>query len=290
MRRWLAGLASASLVATLPAVVLAALNWSLTISPQTATQGQSTTFTLTATNTTSGSSNRLGCLEVDLPPSFVNISVINSVNDPSTSSNGDWDAVLIGNTVVVDADTSAGRLDKGEWVTFTIIAQPAAGGSFAWTSHAHTSEQADPNCHGTPLTGPPLQITVTGSATPTPVPTPVPTPIPTPVPTATPKPVVTPAATPRPTSTPISGASVPPVTASPTPTAAESFTPEASSSESPPTPVPAPAPGGTGGSNTLRMAPLSGSANGATNDLGTGLDILAMLDGPFVWFVPGAQR
>ncbi len=38
----------------------------------------------------------------------------------------------------------------------------------------------------------------------------------------------------------------------------------------------------------MRMAPLSDSPSGATNDLGTGLDILALLDGQFVWFVPGA--
>ena len=36
------------------------------------------------------------------------------------------------------------------------------------------------------------------------------------------------------------------------------------------------------------MAPLSDAADGATTDLDMGLNILAMLDGPFVWFVPGA--
>ena len=37
------------------------------------------------------------------------------------------------------------------------------------------------------------------------------------------------------------------------------------------------------------MAPLDNSAGGGSTDsLGTGLDVLAMLDGQFVWFVPGA--
>ena len=36
------------------------------------------------------------------------------------------------------------------------------------------------------------------------------------------------------------------------------------------------------------MAPLDGSADGSADDLGYGVDVLAMLDSPFVWFVPGA--
>jgi hypothetical protein len=38
----------------------------------------------------------------------------------------------------------------------------------------------------------------------------------------------------------------------------------------------------------LRVAPLDDSAGGATDIVDAGLNILAMLDGPFVWFVPGA--
>ena len=140
MRRWLAALATASLVATLPAVAHAVPPWSLTVSPQTATQGQSTTFSLTLTNNTSGNSNRLGCLEVDLPASFT----ILSLGNPTSNQGGDWDSVEVGNTVVVDADDSGGRLDNGEWVTFTITAQPTAGGSFAWSNRAHTSAHPEP--------------------------------------------------------------------------------------------------------------------------------------------------
>jgi hypothetical protein len=38
----------------------------------------------------------------------------------------------------------------------------------------------------------------------------------------------------------------------------------------------------------LRVAPLGDAAGGAADDLGAGVDVLALLDGPFMWFVPSA--
>jgi hypothetical protein len=276
MRRWLTVVTTGLLAAALPAMALGAVLWSLTISPQTATQGQPKVFSLTATN--HDGSTKIGCLEVDLPASFV----ILSLGTPNASNGDSWDSSPSGaNSVEVQSDDGGGRLDDGESVTFTITSRPTAAGTFSWTNHAHVSHA----CDGGTIPGSSLTVTVAPSgSTPTPVPTPVATPPPTPKPgsTATPRPAATPFSTPGP------GAATP--SGSPTPTPAASRTPDASSSERPSTPAPGTLPGGpgTGGSNDLRLAPLGDSPNGGADSIGTGLDILAMLDGQFVWFVPGA--
>lgn len=273
MRGWAIVLATGMLTAALPVVAFGAVLWSLTVSPQTATQGQSTVFSLTATN--HDSSKKIGCLEVDLPASFV----ILSVGTPNASNGDSWvSGPSGGNSVEVQSTDGGGRLDDGQSVTFTITARPSAAGTFSWTNHAQTGQ----DCDGITTPGTALTVTVAPSGPPPP---------PTPAPTATPKPAATPIPTPRPASTPTPGASVPPTGASPTPEATDPASqPEGSGSERPFTPAPAPSSGGTGtgGSNDLRLAPLADSPDGATDSFGTGLDILAMLDGQFVWFVPGA--
>ena len=267
MRRWLTAVITAMLAAALPAVAWGSFAWTLAVSPQTATQGQSTVFSLTLTNQ---GSSKVGCLEVDLPASFV----ILSLGDPNASNGGNWNSTQKGNEVEVDADGGGAELDQGESVTFTITARPTAAGSFAWTNEVHTKQ----DCKKKKDAGPPLQVTVAPSGTSAPDPR-----------ARRPRLRRRPRRPTRPAPTPTPG-HVPPTTASPTPTADRRPTPEASSSDRPSTPAPAPSPGGTGtgGPGTLQLAPLRDSADGTTNDLGTGLDILALLDGQFVWFVPGA--
>ena len=270
MRRWLTALASGTLAAALPAMAQAAFVWTLVVAPVTATQGQSTAFSLTATNLDILS--RLGCLQVDLPTSFV----IASIGTPAASNGAVWVSSLSGNSVVVQSTSGGGRLRAAESVTFTITAQPTAAGAFLWDNHAHNRQ----DCIGTDQIGAVLPVTVVPAPTPTPKPTPTATPTASPKPTATPTPASTPRATPTPASTP---RATPTSTPDPTPA------PDQSSSARPSPPAPAPSPGGTGGGGReVRLAPLSGSADGGTDDLGVALDVMGQLDGAFVWFVPSA--
>jgi hypothetical protein len=288
VRRWGTALAAGALVAALPAMAQAAFAWNLDVSPTTAMQGQSTQFSLTATN--EDTQSQLGCLEVDLPASFV----ILSVGTPSASNGSVWASNISGNSVVVNSTTGPGRLQSGETVAFSITARPTAAGTFAWNNHAHASS----NCSGTDLTGAPKSITVTPAPTPnpTPSPTPPPTPNPTPAPpppSTTPRPTSGASSTPAPTRTPepsadSSKSAAPDVSFTPRP-GEPSSTPAASSSASPSSAGPPPSAGsGSGGPDVLRVAPLGDAAGGAADDLGAGVDVLALLDGPFMWFVPSA--
>lgn len=277
MRRSLMGLTAAALAAALPAMVQAAFAWNLGVSPTTVTQGQSTTFSLTATNQQTQS--QLGCIQVDLPTSFV----IVSIGTPTASDGEPWVSRVIvsGNSVEVKSAPGPGRLENGESVTFTVTARPTAAGTFLWNNHAFASN----NCNGTMLIGTPASITVVPAPTPNPTPTLPPNPKPTSNPTSTPTTSRPPA------STPTSGASPPPGAETPSPRPGEpSSTSDTSGSASPSSPVPGAPPDGTstGGGDRLQVAPLNDSAGAANDDLGTGLDVLALLDGPFVWFVPGA--
>jgi hypothetical protein len=283
MRRLLMGLATAALAAAMPAMAQAAFAWNLVVTPKTVTQGQSTTFSLTATNQQTNS--QLGCIQVDLPTSFV----IVSIGTPTASDDEPWVSSIVGGNIVeVKSAPGPGRLENGDSVTFTVTARPTAAGTFLWDNRAFPSN----NCNG-PLNGTPVSITVVPAPTPNPTPTPPPTPAPTaaPTPTVGPGPTPTPITSRPPASSPTSGASLPPGAESPTPRPGEpSSTSDASGSASPSSPVPGASPDGSsnGGGDRLQVAPLNDSAGAATDDLGTGLDVLALLDGPFVWFVPGA--
>lgn len=181
--------AALGLVALVPAAASALLFWILVGSPLIATANQSTTFTLTATNL--DPLNDLGCVEVDLPPSFVI-----QATGVSTASNGyPWSSTIAGAAVVVYSQSGSGRLNTTESVTFTIKARPTTAGPYTWPNHAHFRQ----DCTGTDQIGVPLAITVLPGASPTPSPTPTPPP-PSPSPTPTPSPTLTPPPTPTPTS------------------------------------------------------------------------------------------
>ncbi len=278
MHRRLPALVAALLAAAVPAVALGA-GWTPAVSPGTATQGQATTFTVTATN---NAAQPIGCLEVDLPASFV----ILSLGNPTSNSVGVWDSNRVGNIVVVDVAGGGFNLEIDQWVRFTITASPTAAGSFAWANRAYTSDQATPRCKGgNPNPGPPLQITVTPTATPTPAPTSAPTATPTGTTTPTPSPTQVQNATPTPESTPGAARTASPDPQSTSTAGAASSSPQESESARPS--LPPPGESGSGG-NTLRLAQSGDSDGGLLQDLGAGLDMLALLDGPLVWVVPGA--
>ncbi len=171
-------------VLALPPAAAALLVWTLVGLPLTATAGQQTTFTLTATN--NDLLTELGCLEVVLPASYQSVIASNA-----SASNGDeWVATTSGNTVVVRSLSGGGRLEFFQTVTFKISARPTVAGVTSWPNHAHR----DQGCSGVDENGLPVAVTV--------LPALLPTPAPTPVPTATPPPP-TPPPTPAPTPTPI---------------------------------------------------------------------------------------
>lgn len=272
MRRWPTALTIGLAAAALPATAWGAFAWGLSMSPSNAIQGQSTVFSLTVTN----QGSNIECFEIDLPASFA----ILSLGPPNPSNGRDWDSTRNGNTVRVAAHGGGDELHQGDSVSFTITARPNAGGSYAWTNKVYEKH----DCKGKQDAGPALQMAVTPSGPPPP------TPVPTPVPTPTFAPAGTPIPTQRPAAT-SPGASVGPPSASPSAATGEpssSTAPSRSPEEATTLPTSAPGGSGAGGPSTLRIAPLSDAFDGATDDLGMGLNILAMLDGPFVWFVPGA--
>jgi predicted RNA-binding protein with TRAM domain len=251
------------LTAAPPAITQAAVLWSLSVAPSSATQNESTVFKFTASDL--DVTARLGCLDVDFPPSFV----IEALGTPTASNGVAWVSSQIGNTVVAHSTTGGGRLNPGQTVTFTVTASPGDPGAFLFTTHGHAQQ----DCTGVELPHAPLAFTVLPAPKGTPIPTPITTPdASTPVPTPTP----------RPNATPTPGESVPAADPSPTPDPADS------ARSSPVAPKPSPAASGSGGTIEVRVAPLGKSPDGGSDNMGTGLDGLAMLDGPFVWFVPGA--
>lgn len=277
MRRWLTALVTGTLAGalagTLPAMAQV-LIFTLVGTPLTVTQGQSTDFSFTATNL---DPTPIACVEVLLPSEFW----ISGLGTSVASNGAPWSAALQDNWVLVHSDDGFGKLNTGDSVTFVVTALATEPGAFLWENHVHDTQ----DCTGTNLDGPPLAVMVLPSSGPTPAPTateaptPAPTPTATHAPTATPTPEATPPATPA--STPLANDSPTPRPGDPSPS------PDASGSARPS--PPAPAPGGTssGGPDAVRVAPLD-AADGGTGDLGVGLDVLALLDGPFVWIVPGA--
>ena len=310
-RRWsAAGVAALSLISLLPATASALLFWTLLGSPLTATAHQSTTFTLTATNF--DLLTELGCLEVDLPPSFV----IEAAGTPNASNGDPWSSTVSGGAVVVYSLSGGGRLETSESVTFTIRARPTAAGAHTWPNHAHRQQ----DCSGTDQIGVPLAITVLPGPAPTPTPPRSPTPSPTsnltssptpsqissvPVPSvplpSLPLPSLPLPSLPLPSEpvpslpvpTPLTGGS-PSATPSPTASALESRESMAVDD----TPTPAVVGPRRPGSSPSGQPPSAGGAPGALqlapegddgfDGLGAGIGVIDLLGDAHVWFVPAA--
>lgn len=285
------------MAAAVPAVAAAVMLWTLVGLPLTATVNQSTTFTLTATNL--DLLTELGCLEVDLPGSFV----IESLGTPQASNGDAWQSYRTGNAVIVHSMSGGGRLEMLETVQFTIRAHATVAGAFTWPNHAHRQQ----DCSTADQIGVPLAVTVLPAILPTPTPTPTPaaTPTPTPAPTATPKPA--PTATPKPLPTiiptlpPLPTLPLPTIdpggllpTPTPTITPRETATPEVSVSLEPSdgsaaaVPIPGLGGGSTGGRATLTLVGGRG-AEATAADTDVGVELFGLLDGDFVWFVPAAS-
>jgi hypothetical protein len=243
----------------------AVVQWSLVGAPLTATVFQSTTYTFTATNLLFV--NEIGCVELQLPASYV----IDGWGTPVATNGQTWDVSPYGSDwVLVHATGGGGRLELGESVTFTVMATATQVGPQAWGTHAHrrhdcTGAEIDPGIW--PAVVAPVLLPTPTPAPPTPQPTAAPTPPPLPSLPLPPLPVATPRPTPTPTPTP-----------SPSPTPRP--TPDSAGVVPVPPRGPAPPSGQLG-----QLAPLSESETG-TLDIGT--DVLALLEGPLVWFVPGA--
>lgn len=282
-RRSLRALAIAMMAAAVPASAWALLIWTLVASPLTTTANQSATFTLTATNQDL-LLGELGCMEVDLPASFV----IESVGTPKASNNGTWLSVQAGNSVIVWSLDGGGRLELFESVTFTITAHATAAGVFLWPNHAHRQQ----DCSNPGEIGVPLTVTVLPALLPTP----------TPAPTATPAPAAS--ATPSPTPIlPLPSISLPGLPSLP-PSLVPTLPPIPGQTARP-TPAPEPresaagtvvsGPGsadpGRGGSGSVGGPALTiaRTPDSLGADADVGLELLGLLDADYVWFVPAAS-
>lgn len=259
-RRGMAGLmAIATAVATLwlPAPSLAvSLEWSLRATPLSATAGSSTTFQLTATNTTV--LGELGCIRLDVTSSFV----AEGASIVSVSNGRPWSTGIAGSVVTIQSTTGGGRLTFLGSVTFTVRATPLSAGMLSWSATAYRSQ----GCSGSPIPG---INTVSILVAPAP---PTPTPGPTPPPSATPTPPPpTPSPTPFPPgTTPPGGQPSPLPTAAPAGNAASSAgsAPIAAGSGGPGQPSGGqPSPGGAGVS---AGAPIAGDAGAPTGAAGSG--------------------
>jgi hypothetical protein len=228
--------------------------WTLTASPLVATAGQSTTFHMLATNVLGPPA---GCINAEIPSSFE----IQSAGNVVASDGSMWVAAVVGTWVEVTSVSGIDHLDPLETVSFDIQLLPTQAGAWDWNNHVHVPQQ----CTGPAYNGLPVTVVVAPAMLPTPVPTPIPTAVPTPIPTLPPLP------TPRPDPT---------ATATPAPTATPrpSPTPQPVAAAGPAAPTDGAAPAG-------RLAELGGTGTGS---FGLGTDVVALLDAPLVWFVPGA--
>jgi hypothetical protein len=270
--------------------------WTLVGLPLTATAGQLTTFTLTATNALV--LNGIGCLEVDLPPSFAELSVAIT----QTPGGRPWRHQETGTNVVAYSDGGGGRLQLLQSVTFTITARPTVAGASSWPTHAH--ERHD--CTGAELPGVALPVTVLPALLPTPVPTPVPTPTPTLPASAIPKPTFSLLPTPSPPALPTQSGVVstprpsqsPRADPSPTPTAARSsaFAAPASPSGQPPAPSSAglTSPGPSSRPDAVAQAGPSSTPDAGPTvvfdpaDVGVDFATASLFAGIETWAVPAA--
>jgi hypothetical protein len=277
-RRTLLALVAGSLGAALPALASAALLWTLVATPLTATVNVSTTFTLTATNL--DPLMELGCLEVDLPTSFV----IDSLGTPIASNKDTWLSSRVGNAVIVQSGNGGGRLKLGQSVQFTIRAHGTIAGVFEWANHAHRPQ----DCSKEEQAGVPLVITVLPAVQPTPTPTPRPTA----EPTGTPRPTPTPTPLPVP-SLPLPSVGLPVLTATPDPTSTPepSVTPELS-----PTPAATDragaGPGGgasdAGAGQNFQLARVAGDETSG-DGVDVGVELFGIAGTDYVWIVPAAS-
>jgi hypothetical protein len=254
--RILAVVAVFAMVGGLAAPVAGAVGWTMVGGPTTAPVFQATSYTFTATNVLYSSD--IGCVEIQLPDTYV----ITGLGAPVASNGEDWSSVLYAdNWVLVYSETGGGRLEILESVTFSVTATATQVGAQVWNNHAHR----DQGCNDVEIEPGVMPMVVAPVLVPTATPVPpAPTPVP---PAATPVP---PAPTPTPTPTP-----------SPEPTRSPAPRPTPAVVGLPPSPPDAP----VLDEPVARMAPMPA---GQTSSFGVGTEVFAMLDGPLVWFVPGA--
>ncbi len=268
-----AALILAFMGALAPAHVAAAVLWTMTASPLTATTGISTTFTMTATNedplASVDTNAEIGCIVLEVPKNFSIASA--AVNSSSTGST--WEVLLLADNRVRVRTTSVDRLSTSDWVKFNVKATPTAAGSLAWSANAYL----DQGCGGAgSLLGvPPIVLVTDAVVVPTLGPTPMPTPLPNPTPT--PKPSQAPT-TPKPSAA-----------ATPTPKPAQTSTPAPAQTPAPAGPVaPPPAtPQATPSPPDTGAGPPPPTALPEVQPVALSLGSLSLLGGIDIWAIPG---
>lgn len=264
--------------------------WTLVAVPPSATAGTPATFSLTASNLAVPAG--IGCLEVDLPASFTNL----TAQVTQTPGGRPWSLTVTGTNIVVHSLSGGGRIRLAESMSFSVTSTPTVAGVTSWANHAHLRKE----CDDADIVGVAVPVTVLPKTVPTPTPTvaptstPVPTAVPTPQPTqepsmsATPRPSApgTPTATPtRPASTAPPSPSKQPATESPagsrpSPSASSTSSAAGTSSTVPTTSSePAPVPPPPSSAPTIAFA---------GRELQIGATALGSLAGVEIWAVPAA--
>ena len=285
--------------------------WTITRTPSSVTEGVATGVSLTATNTSGGSS--IGCIRLQIPGAFsVSAVAVDSAPhdwtaDPPTG--GPSGSTLVWVHAVTEADIVKA---DGDSVIFHVRVTGTPVGDYAWP--AESRDHA--NCTSGIDTASVTVAVIAGTPTPTSTPKPQPTPTPTPRPTRTPLPTPAPTPAPTPTARPTR---TPSPTHSPTPTPDHTARPSGTATPSPAPAVVAPAttsPSPEASSTSTpsersRPRPVGGSLAGPTSGtdgqtkwtgpdrFGVGLGAesmvidqslvtssLAALGGTLVWAVP----
>ncbi len=143
VRRVLALLVVAMLVAGTPAVLAAPNDWSLTVAPASVADGSQKVFALQATDT--NGSGDIACVVLIVPKQFS----VQGAAVTGTSVAGPWRATRAadggGRTrVEVFNDGGGAKLKEGDWVRFTITATGLNPGSYQWRGSVTQGE----DCQG----------------------------------------------------------------------------------------------------------------------------------------------
>ncbi len=231
--RLLGPLLFAALVA--PSTVLAARDWTVVAQPSELELDTTRAVLVTVRNTTS-SGNGIHCVSIDVHGDF-DISSVAIVSIKGQSGGGllGWSAVWPGSSkLAFKAGLLGEALEEDDTAVFRVTGTPTKEGAMTWRAVAadNAGVLTGSSCGSGAYPARDLRFNVVVGVTPTPTPTATPTPMPTPTPTPRPT------ATPRPTSPPIIVLpslplpslglpllTLPPLFATPAPTAAPSASP-----------------------------------------------------------------
>jgi PKD repeat protein len=111
------------------------------ITPTTTSQGASTAYTLTVTNTTVGGNTMMGCVTVAVPSSFGTPTLLTVTATDNNGSARTWNAPTFGSGVITTSATSNGQrvAPTAGKVVISFTATSTGNGSATWTTSAFSN-------------------------------------------------------------------------------------------------------------------------------------------------------